>query len=81
MQKLQKLVSRKIKIIFSQYAGDIKTILVGGWYCVAFFHLRHGRINNLTQIKKLNKEFCLFFTDMTYVPGKFFAYIFLVTEP
>ena len=34
-----------------------------------------GRNSALTQ--KLIDEFCLFFTDMTYVPGQFIPYIFL----
>ena len=31
--------------------------------------------------KKVTDEFCLFFKDMTYVPGQFFPYIFFVTKP
>ena len=34
-------------------------------------------MRNLTLTKKLADEFCLFFIDMTYVPGQFFPYIFL----
>ena len=29
----------------------------------------------------LTDEFCLFYTDMTYVPGQFIPYIFFGTKP
>ena len=29
----------------------------------------------------LTDEFCLFFTDMTFVPGQFIPYIFFGTKP
>ena len=29
----------------------------------------------------LTDEFCLFFTDMIYVPGQFIPYIFFCTKP
>ena len=43
---------------------------------------RGGRaVGNSAFTKKLNDEFCLFFTDMTYVPGQFIPYIFFATKP
>ena len=33
-------------------------------------------VRNLALTKKLTDEFCLFFTDMTYVPGQFIPYTF-----
>ena len=33
-------------------------------------------VRNSALNKKLTDEFCLFFTDMTYVPGQFIPYIF-----
>ena len=33
-------------------------------------------VKNSALTKKLTDEFCLFFTDMTYVPGQFIPYIF-----
>ena len=33
-------------------------------------------VRNSALTKKLTDEFCLFFTDMTYVPGQFIPYIF-----
>ena len=32
-------------------------------------------VRNSALTKKLTDEFCLFFTDMTYVPGQFIQYI------
>ena len=49
-------------------------ILSGCLQCLALFCLC-GRMRNLVLTKKLTDEFCLFFTDMTYVPGQFFPYI------
>ena len=45
--------------------------------CVVKF-LSHQRRagGNSALTKKLTDEFCLFFTDMTYVPGQFIQYIF-----
>ena len=37
-------------------------------------------VRNSALTKKLAAEFCLFFTDMTYVPGQFIPYIFLGTK-
>ena len=38
---------------------------------------RGGRaVRNLALTKKLTDVFCLFFTDMTFVPGQFIPYIF-----
>ena len=34
-------------------------------------------VRNSALTKKLADEVCLFFTDMTYVPGQFIPYIFL----
>ena len=34
-------------------------------------------VRNSALTKKLTDEFCLFFTEMTYVPGQFIPYIFL----
>ena len=33
-------------------------------------------VRNSALTRKLTEEFCLFFTDMTYVPGQFIPYIF-----
>ena len=42
---------------------------------------RGGRaVRNSALTKKLLDEFCLFFTDMTYVPGPFIPYIFLAPK-
>ena len=38
-------------------------------------------VRNSALTKKLTYEFCLFFTDMTYVPGQFIRYIFFGTKP
>ena len=38
-------------------------------------------VRNSSLTKKLTDEFCLFFTDMTYVPGQFIPYIYFVTKP
>ena len=38
-------------------------------------------MGNLASTKKLIDELCLFFTDMTYVPGQFFPYVFFDTTP
>ena len=35
-----------------------------------------GSIRNLAFNKEVTDELCLFFTEMTYVPGHFFPYIF-----
>ena len=35
-----------------------------------------GAVRNSAITKKLTDEFCLFFTDMTYVPGQFNPIIF-----
>ena len=33
-------------------------------------------VRNSAPTEKLTDEFCLFFTDMTYVPGQFISYFF-----
>ena len=38
-------------------------------------------VRNSALTKKLTDEFCLFFTDMTYVPGQFISYILFGTKP
>ena len=38
-------------------------------------------VGNSALTKKLTDEFCLFFADMTYVPGQFIPYIFLAPSP
>ena len=38
-------------------------------------------VRNSALTKKLSREFCLFFTDMTYLPGQFIPYIFFGTKP
>ena len=38
-------------------------------------------VTNSALTKKLTDEFCLFFTDMTYVPGQFIPSIFFGTKP
>ena len=43
--------------------------LSGGW-----------AVRNSVLTKKLTAEFCLFFTDMTYVPGQFIPYIFFLHQ-
>ena len=44
--------------------------------------LSGGRpVRNSALTKKWTGEFCLFFTDMTYVPGQFIPYIFWGTKP
>ena len=40
-----------------------------------------GIVRNSVLTKKVTDEFCLFFTDMTYVPGQFVPYIFFGTKP
>ena len=44
---------------------------------------RSGRraVRNSALTKKLTDELCLFFTDMTYVPGQFIPFIFFGTKP
>ena len=34
-------------------------------------------VRNSARTKKLTDEFCLFFTDMAYVPGQFTPHLFL----
>ena len=37
-------------------------------------------VSNSALTKKLTDEFCLLFTDMTYVPGQFILYIFFLHQ-
>ena len=38
-------------------------------------------VRNSAVTKKLTDKLCLFFIDMTYVPGQFIPYIFFGTKP
>ena len=46
-------------------------------WAVGYSDHQRRAVRNSAPTKKLTDEFCLFFTDMTYVPGKLIPYIFL----
>ena len=56
---------------------------VGYWWLWGIVITRGGRsggraVRNSALTKKLTDEFCLFFTDMSHVPGQFIPYIFFL---
>ena len=42
-----------------------------------YMYIFDRAVRNSALTSKLSDEFCLFFIDMTYVPGQFIRYIFL----
>ena len=73
------LGSANVRFRFDFYPSAIKAVGYSDHQMWAVG--RAGTVRNSALTKKLTDEFCLFFTDMTYVPGQFIPYIFFGTKP